>query len=458
MVRALALALFLLPAPCSLLTAQSAPTSITVYNDGRVLVRRILPLDIPKGNSSQWAALGLLDPASLFSLDTTVVIAGATYDPATDYSGALRRAIGRKLVFRSGKDTVSATVLGVTPETYKLADGTVTFSAPGIPLFPAELVSVDPVINLNLRAAQARKELRVGYFSEGAQWQASYQVVLGNNGQSTVSGSAVISSGSFRADDAEVQLLAGSVSRAVPASPALMQKSMAAMAARSEADFGNATEQKVGEFHLYSLPGRVSILPGRTTTVALFDPSGARYERSFVVRGQIPYWGGLYQQGDEQDVPVEVSYIVQRPRKTDLGDRPLPGGTVRLFQPDSGGRLQLIGEASIDHSPAGEELRLYAGNAFDLTAKRIQATFVTRRDSLPRGGWQTSATADYRVTLTNAADSAAVVDVLEERGGEWSVLSSTVPATKLSSTRTRFRVNVPARGTAVLKYKVKVIW
>jgi hypothetical protein len=226
---------------------------------------------------------------------------------------------------------------------------------------------------------------------------------------------------------------------------------------RVEGNFVNASEQKVGEFHLYSLPGRSSILPGRTTTVALFDPATAKYERSYVVRGQIPYWGGLYQQGDEQDAPVEVSYVIQRPRKTDLGDRPLPGGTVRLFQPDSGGRQQLIGEAPIDHTPAGEELRLYAGNAFDLTAKRVQATFVTHRDSLPRG-WQTSATADYKVTLTNASDSSAVIDVLEERGGEWSVLSSTVAATKLSSTRTRFRVPVPARGTAVLKYRVKVIW
>jgi hypothetical protein len=297
----------------------------------------------------------------------------------------------------------------------------------------------------------------VGYFSEGAQWQASYQVMLGNSGQASVSGSAVISSGSFRAEDAEVQLLAGTVNRAQPAMPPMAKSLAMAAERRVEGNFVNASEQKVGEFHLYSLPGRSSILPGRTTTVALFDPATAKYERSYVVRGQIPYWGGLYQQGDEQDAPVEVSYVIQRPRKTDLGDRPLPGGTVRLFQPDSGGRQQLIGEASIEHTPAGEELRLYAGNAFDLTAKRVQATFVTHRDSLPRG-WQTSATADYKVTLTNASDSSAVIDVLEERGGEWSVLSSTVAATKLSSTRTRFRVPVPARGTAVLKYRVKVIW
>lgn len=444
----------LLPAPCSPLSAQS---SLTIYNDGRVLVRRTLPVEVPKGNSTQWVMLGQLDPSTLFSLDTTVAITASSYDPASDFAGAMRRAIGRKLVFRSGKDTVSATVLSVTPETYKLADGSVSFSPPGQPLFPADLVSVNPVINLTLDAQQARKDLRLGYFSGGAAWQASYEVVLGPQGQARVSGAAVISSSGFSAEDAEVQLLAGSVSQAAQAMDGGARPM--AMAARQVNEMeAKVSEQKVGEFHLYSLPGRTTILPGRVTTVALFDPATAKYERNYVVRGQIPYWGGLYQSGDEQDVPVEVSYVLQRPRKTEFGDRPIPGGVARLFEADSSGRLQLVGESGLDHTPAGEELRLYAGTAFDLTAKRIQTTFATRRDSLPGGGWQTSATADYRVTLKNAGDKDVTVDVEEHRGGEWSVLSSSVSAQKVSSTLTRFRVSVPAGGKTILKYRVKVIW
>jgi hypothetical protein len=448
------LALGPLTSHLSPLTAQS---SLTIYNDGRVLVRRTLPLEVPKGNSTQWVMLGQLDPSTLFSLDTAVAITASSYDPASDFAGAMRRAIGRKLVFRSGRDTVTATVLSVAPETYKLADGSVTFSPPGQPLFPADLVSVDPVINLTLEAQQARKDLRLGYFSSGAAWQASYEIVLAPQGQARISGAAVISSSGFSAADAEVQLLAGSVSQAAAANAG--PRPMMAMAAR-EADAYEAkvSEQKVGEFHLYSLPGRTTILPGRVVTVALFDPASARYERNYVVRGQIPYWGGLYQSGDEQDVPVEVSYILQRPRKTEFGDRPIPGGVARLFQADSSGRLQLVGESGLDHTPAGEELRLYAGSAFDLTAKRIQATFATRRDSLPGGGWQTSATADYRVTLKNAGDKDVTIDVEEHRGGEWSVLSSSVSAQKVSSTLTRFRVSVPAGGKTILKYRVKVIW
>ena len=50
------------------------------------------------------------------------------------------------------------------------------------------------------------------------------------------------------------------------------------------------------------------------------------------------------------------------------------------------------------------------------------------------------------------------VDVLEERGGEWTILASSIKGEKLSSTRTRFRVPVPARGKATLTYRVRVVW
>ena len=111
----------------------------------------------------------------------------------------------------------------------------------------------------------------------------------------------------------------------------------------------------------------------------------------------------------------------------------------------------------MDHTPAGEDLRLSAGNAFDLKARRVQTSYATRRDS-SKAGWRTLATADYRVTITNADDSTVAVDVREERAGEWSVLSSSVPAEKISSTITRFRVKVPARGEAVLTYRIRAVW
>jgi hypothetical protein len=450
-----------LPAyPLTVLPAQT--TSLTIYNDGRVLVRRTLPLALPKGASSQRLTLGALDPATLFSLDSTVTVVGLSYDGAVDEASALRRSVGKRLVFRlppgaSGvRDTISALVLGVDPLRLQLPDGRISFTPPGAPLYPPDVVVAEPTANLSLRSAQARDHIRLGYFTGGASWQASYQVLLGK-ADARVTGMAVLGSQSLRVENAEVQLLAGTVSRAQPkAPPRPLARQERLMAAEAVSEF--AGEQRVGEFHLYTLAGRSTLLPGLTTSVALFEPAQVKYEKSYVVHGDVPYWGFLPQQGEETEPPVEVIYTLTRPRKTDFGDRPLPGGIARMYQPDTAGGLQLVGEASLNHTPAGTDLKLDAGTAFDITAKRVQTSYVTRRDSTRARGVHTVATADYRVTLKNATDSAVTVVVQEERYGEWSVVSSSVPAEKASSTVTRFRVRVPARGEAILTYRIRVIW
>ena len=443
----------------------AAQTSLTIYNDGRVLLRRTVPIAVPKGSSVQRLTLGALDPATIFSLDSTVTLMGVSYDGAVDEGSALRRSVGKRLVFQlppgpaGSRDTISALVLGVDPLRLQMPDGRISFTQPGVALYPRDVVVAEPTANLSVRSAQGVDKLRLGYFTAGASWQASYQVVLGK-ADARVTGMAVLASQSLRAEDAEVHLLAGEVSRAQPKGPPphpLMREMRMADAPATAAD-QFAGEQRVGEFHLYTLSGRSTLLPGLTTSVALFQPAQVKYEKSYVVHGDVPWWGFLPQQGEETQPPVEVEYTLTRPRKSDFGDRPLPGGIARLYQPDSTGGLQLIGEATTAHTPAGSDLKLDAGNAFDITATRIQTSYVTRRDSTKTHGVHTVATADYRVTLKNATDSAVTVLVQEERAGEWSIVSSSVPAEKVSSTITRFRVRVPARGEATLTYRIRVIW
>jgi hypothetical protein len=437
-----------------------AQTSLTIYNDGRVLIRRSVPLDLPAGASRQRLTLGPLDPATLFALDSTVVLDRISYDGAVDEASVLRRSVGKRLVFRltEPRDTVSALVLGVDPLRLQLPDGRISFAPPGLALYPSEVVVIEPTALVSVRSAGAREQMRVGYFTTGASWQASYQVVLGRN-DARVTGMAVLPSESLRAENAEIHLLAGSVGRAQPPQgppQPLARREMREADAMAVSQV--PTEQRVGEFHLYSLPGRSTLLPGQTTSVSLFEPAQVKYEHNYIVHGDVPYWGFLPQQGEQIDLPVEITYTLKRPRKTSFGDRPLPGGVGRVYQSDSAGSLQLVGEASLEHTAPGNDLRLKAGNAFDLTANRVQTSYVTRRDSTKARGVHTVATADYRVTLKNATDTTVTIDVQEERAGEWSVVASSVPAEKVSSTITRFRVRVPARGEAVLTYRIRVFW
>lgn len=430
-----------------------AQTGLTIYSDGRVLARRSFQIQVPAGASRHTLALGMLDPGSVFSQDSAVSITGAQFDAAVDDQSTMRRAVGRRIVFRVAppRDTLSALVLGVDPERFQLTDGTVTFGRPGTPMYPAELVLLDPTLTINLRASSRRPSLGLGWFTSGASWQANYQVMLAGN-TALVSAHAAIEAGPLTADSAEIQLLAGSVG-AARGGPSPMYRAREGEMAVAAMAMDAATSERIGEVYLYTVPGRLALRPGVVTTAALFDPASTAVERTFTVSGSLPYWGPMPQQGDDEEVPVAVTYVLRRAPRTPFGDRPIPGGTVRIYQADEAGRAQLIGEATVGHTAPGQDLRVNAGTAFDLTARRVQTSFVTRRDST-----RTIATASYRVSVANAKDSVVTVDVLEERGGEWRVLQSSVTADRLSSTRTRFRLRVPARGEAVVTYRIEARW
>ena len=54
---------------------------------------------------------------------------------------------------------------------------------------------------------------------------------------------------------------------------------------------------------------------------------------------------------------------------------PMPAGVVRVYQADSKGGVQFVGEDRIDHTPKDETLNLKIGNAFDVVAERKQIDF-----------------------------------------------------------------------------------
>jgi len=450
-------ALLLIAAPVS------AQTSLSIYADGRVVVRKMIPQRLQKGSNIFSLDLPGLDPATLFSPDSNVAVTSAVLRPATDMESALRASIGRTLAFVQGKgDTIQATILSVSPPQTRLANGLVMFSFPaGTPLFPVEasLIRSKAEAVVTLEASRARDGADLTYLSQGVTWQAVYQAVLNGSGSAFVTGAATINSSSMKVDSVSVQLVAGSISGVHLARAA----DMAAVAGRMQMQFGEAqkgaVEESVGESHVYELPGLVSFDIGSPLTTALFPRTRADYAQEFVVPGVLPWQGYFGPVGtDPNTVPVQVWYTFKRGHGTSLGDRPLPGGTMQLFQRDSAGRVQLVGEASFPHTPAGKDLRVQSGDAFDVTAERIQTDYhqVSIPNAPPLKGIHSRVTASYKVTLTNAKPQAVTVDVRESHWGNWVITDSSVPAEKVSSSEQRFRVSVPANGTATLTYTVQV--
>jgi len=430
-----------------------AQTSVSVYADGRVVVRRALPQPLEKGRNSV-VLKEAIDPATIFSPDTAVALVAAQARGVTTQQEALARARGQTLAFAREKDTIRATVVSVEPPQYRLGDGRFLLATPGTPLFPAELVRSEPQVTLALEASRSRPRTEIAYSAAGASWEAVYQIVLAD-GKASVSGAATVRSQAVRADSAEVQLVAGSIARA--RSPQPLRGMITAQAVLAE-DVVSASEQAVGETHVYQLPGRVTLEPGVPVTTALFPRAATSYLQELIVPGALPWRGFFGAAPAEPDrVPVQVWYTLKRGRGTPFGDRPLPAGTVQLYQADSAGRLQLVGEATSAHSAPGRDLRVQSGDAFDVTAERVQTDYGQEPIAPAKRGMpaRQRLTAAFRVTITNAKPGPVTVDVREARFGVWRVVESSVPSEKLSATEVRFRVPVPAGGEATLTYTVQ---
>jgi hypothetical protein len=439
----------------------AAQTSLSIYRDGRVVVRRTLPQALQQGRNSLTLRLEGLDPATLFSTDTAVSITSVTVRYPSTAPDALSRAVGQTLSFvRAKGDTVRATVVRADPPQYKLPDGRLLLGPPGEPLFPAELVRTTPEAQLALEASRARQRTDIAYVAQGMTWEALYQVILTGT-RAQVTGTATVASQALRADSAEVQLVAGAIRRTRAAkdeSEVVNQRALEGRVAGVMQSAQYTSEEAVGETHVYQLPGRLSIEPNVPVTTALFPRSSAPVTQELIVPGVLPWRGWIAQNPEPDRVPVQVWYTIKRAAKTTFGDRPLPAGTVQLYQTDSSGRVQLIGEAANDHTAPGRDLRLQSGDAFDITAERVQTDYNQEQLPPERRGMPTRQriTASYRVTISNAKRDAVAVDVREAHVGAWKITESSVPAEKLSSTESRFRVNLPAQGQATLTYTVQI--
>ena len=134
---------------------------------------------------------------------------------------------------------------------------------------------------------------------------------------------------------------------------------------------------------------------------------------------------------------------------TEEVDADLPRGRVRVYQEDVDGAALLIGEDTIDHTPQGERVRLYVGDAFDLVGERVQTDF--QRPSARR------IEETYEITLRNHKEEAVEIRVVERlfRWTEWEILEATHEYTKLDAGTIEFRARVPADGETTVRYTVR---
>ena len=208
-------------------------------------------------------------------------------------------------------------------------------------------------------------------------------------------------------------------------------------------------QEAFSDYHLYTLGRKTTINNNETKQVSMLARRRSRSSKRYVVDGQAFYYRNAQHPGAPLKDVVQVYYQFKNEEQPGLG-MPMPAGAVRVYQADSKGGVQFVGEDRIDHTPKDETLNLKIGNAFDVVGERKQTDF----EKIARNVYEI----EYEITLRNHKTTPVTVEVNEPIGGTWRMLRSSHEWTKTDAWAARFNVAVAADAEVTVSYRVRVTY
>ena len=170
--------------------------------------------------------------------------------------------------------------------------------------------------------------------------------------------------------NAKLQLVAGDLNRVRQQLAKMAEVNAPMVGARAEE---RMAQESFSDYHLYTFGRKTSINNSQTKQVSMFDGTDVPVNKRYVVEGQNYYYHNQQHPGSPIKDSVQVFYQFRNEEKSGLG-LPMPAGVLRVYQQDSKGGVQFVGEDRI-MPPKDETLNVKIGNAFDVICERKQIDF-----------------------------------------------------------------------------------
>ena len=489
----------------------SAQTALTVYNQNFAVVRETLPLELGQGVNAitfdratlhvEPDSVVLRDPAGKVALR----ILEQSYRADTASQGLMlslyegkeldflardpegRESIVRGKVIRSGyaPNVDAARRYGNQFYQTQMAMGNwqqgggapiievagkLRFSLPGEPVFPALAndAVLRPTLTWQLTSdRKAKLDAELGYITGGLSWESAYNLVAPEKGDTLdIVGWVTIDNQSGKTfADVKVKLMAGDVSKIEPGQEDYaLGKSMSRFRADVMAAPEPVTEKAFDEFHLYSLPRPVTLRNRETKQVEFIRASGVKAQTIYVYNG-VAIDGNRYRGWNDESIRNERDYGTRsnpkvwvyrefkNTKENGLG-LPLPKGRTRFYrQDDADGAIEFTGENTIDHTPEGETVRIYTGDAFDIVGER-------KRTDYKLNGNHDELEEAFEIKLRNRKKEPVEVRVAERlyRWLNWTVSEQSDSYVKSDDRNIEFRVKLAPDEEKVITYRVRYDW
>jgi hypothetical protein len=466
-----------LPAPAPAPTAVQAPNAstledqvdlaVTVYNSDIALVRDVRQLDLPRGTVDLefQDIAATVNPATVHFRSLTepgrvsVLEQNYEYD-LLEPDKLLRKYVGREVTLvrlrqvdgATREEEVRARLLSYNnAPVWQIGSEIVTgMHADHIrfPELPGNLHARPTLIWSLSNDGAARHRVEASYLAGKLAWNADYVLTVGRDDRTAdLDGWVTLTNGSGTGfTNASLQLVAGDLNRVRQVLGRVMEDRMELSRAAAAPQMN---QEAFSEYHLYSVGRRTTINNNETKQISMLTGTGVPVRKRYVVNGQAFYYRNVQHPGAPLKDVVQVFYEVKNDERAGLG-LPMPAGVVRVYQADSRGGVQFVGEDRINHTPKDETLNLKIGNAFDVVAERKQVDFQKIAPNVYE--------VEYEVAVRNHKTSPVTVEVNEPIGGTWRVLQSTHAWTKTDAWAAQFQLPVAVDGQTVLRYRVRVTY
>ena len=441
--------------------------AVTVYNSDIALVRDVRRLQLPKGtfdlqfqdiaatvNPATVHFRSLSEPARLNVLEQNY-----EYD-LLEPDKLLRKYVGRDVTLvrmrQDGgvtrEEEVVARLLSYNNAPVWQINGEVVTGLQAdhirFPELPGNL-HVHPTLIWSLdNTGGTAHRVEASYLAGKLAWNADYVLTVARDDKTAdLDGWVTVTNGSGTTfKNASLQLVVGDLNRVRREMNAMADGIMARSAERAAAPMA---QESFSDYHLYTVGRKTTISNSETKQISMLTGTAFPVHKRYVVDGQAFYYRNAQHPGAPIKDLVQVFYQLKNEEQGGLG-MPMPAGVVRVYQADSRGGIQFVGEDRIDHTPKNEVVNLKIGNAFDVVAERKQTDFQKIATNVYE--------LEYDVTLRNHKTAPISVEVNEPIGGTWRILRSTHAYTKTDAWAAQFAVAVPADGAATLTYRVRVTY
>ncbi|MCP3731668.1 DUF4139 domain-containing protein [Sphingomonas sp. MG17] len=416
-------------------TAQG-DVAVTIYNNNMALVQDKRELRLPAGKSKQdfpdVSAQIRPETVTLATTGATIVEQNFDFDLLTPES-LMEKAVGQNVTIVRGGQSLPAKVLAYNEGAVVEINGRIEIlQKEDRVVFPALPPSLRarPTLSVTLDADSAgARPATLSYLTYGMGWRSDYVVLFDEKaGKIDVQGWLTLTNNSGTTyTNANTLLVAGGGGQGGRGAGSVMQPGTE-----------TAGRERIGDFYVYPIPGRVTIAQRQQKQVSFLDVAGAPAAKAYAYRNS---WLG------RQDQPRSVDTVLRFSSSKDggLGDA-LPAGTVRIYMRDARGAPQFIGENGIGHTPMGSRIAIKTGEAFDVKVK----TVVQTREKVNDRKWRTTMV----YTLTNARPDAVVVELSQGGLDSWwkdtRILEESQASERVNADEALWKVSVPANGEATL--------